>query len=189
MGIDLVAGGRVVGHKHRTAPKSENAYLGLLVKLYEFLARRTGSDFCTAVHKRLMMSRANIPPMGLARIARYMKGKEDKTCVFVGTITDDVRLNGFKLAAMTICALRFTEGARARIEAAGGKCLTFDQLAQEAPRGSNTVLLRGRRSARSANKYFGVPGRPGSSTRPHTRSRGRKFEMARGRRNSRGFKV
>jgi len=136
-----------------------------------------------------MMSRANIPPMGVARVARYMKGKEDKTCVFVGTITDDVRLNGLPLPALTLCALRVTEGARARIEAAGGKIMTFDQLAQEAPRGTNTVLLRGRRSARKANKYFGIPGRPGSKTRPFTRSKGRKFEQARGRRNSRGFKV
>lgn len=159
------------------------------MQLYEFLSRRTGSAFCKTVLKRLMMSRTNLPPVGVARLARYMKGKEDKTCVFVGTVTDDVRLAGFDLAGLRVCALRFTEAARARIEGAGGACLTFDQLAQEAPRGSGTVLLRGRRSARKANKYFGVPGRPGSTTRPHTRSSGRKFEQARGRRNSRGFKV
>lgn len=42
-----------------------------------------------------------------------------------------------------ICALRITEGARARILKAGGEILTFDQLALRAPRGQNTVLLQG----------------------------------------------
>lgn len=101
--------------------------------------------------------------MGLARIARYMKGKEDKICVLVGTVTDDVRI--VKTPKLKICALRFTETARARILAAGGECLTFDQLALREPKGSNTVLLRGRRTARVANKYFGTPGATGSTTR------------------------
>jgi large subunit ribosomal protein L18e len=136
-----------------------------------------------------MMSRTNLPPMGLARVVRYMKGKEDKTCVIVGAVTDDERLTGFAFPKIRVCALRFTEGARKRIEAAGGSCITFDQLATEAPRGSNTVLLRGRRTARMANKFFGTPGAPGSKTRPRIHSVGRKFESARGRRNSRGFKV
>ena len=32
-GIDLIAGGRYVGHKNRTAPRSDNVYLKLLVKV------------------------------------------------------------------------------------------------------------------------------------------------------------
>jgi len=42
---------------------------------------------------------------------------------------------------MKVTALRFTERARARIEKAGGECLTFDQLALRAPLGQNTVFL------------------------------------------------
>ena len=42
-----------------------------------------------------------------------------------------------------ICALRVTEGARARILKAGGQILTFDQLALKAPKGQNTVLIQG----------------------------------------------
>jgi large subunit ribosomal protein L18e len=44
-----------------------------------------------------------------------------------------------------ICALRFTEKARARILKAGGSLMTFDQLALKAPKGENTVLLQGER--------------------------------------------
>ena len=57
---------------------------------------------------------------------------------------------------MTICALRFTSTARARIEKAGGECLTFDQLAMRAPTGSNVILLRGPKSHREAVKHFGM---------------------------------
>lgn len=67
--------------------------------------------------------------------------REGKTAVVVGTITDDLRL--FKVPKLTVCALRVTEGARARILKAGGEVLTFDQLALRAPRGENTILLQG----------------------------------------------
>jgi len=57
----------------------------------------------------------------------------------VGAITDDVRVN--EVPAIKVTALRFTERARARIESAGGECLTFDQLALRAPLGQNTVCV------------------------------------------------
>lgn len=56
----------------------------------------------------------------------------------VGTVTDDIRV--YEVPAVKVTALRFTETARARIEKAGGECLTFDQLALRAPLGQNTVL-------------------------------------------------
>ena len=91
------------------------------------------------------------------------------------------------------------------------KSLTFDQLALRSPKGKNTVLLQGPRKARKANRYFGklmikillffcfkyhifflIKGRPPgarhSTTRPKVRSKGRKFEKARGRRASRAYK-
>ena len=135
------------------------------------------------------MSKVNRPPVNVTRVAELMKGKEGKIAVVVATVTDDIRTLGFDLPALRICALRFTETARASIIKAGGECLTFDQLALEQPKGSNTVLIRGNKTHRKSVKYFGTPGAPGSKTRPFVRSKGRKFERARGRRKSRGFKV
>lgn len=63
--------------------------------------------------------------------------QEDKTAVLVGTVTDDIR--AYEVPPLKVTALRFTERARARIEKAGGECLTFDQLALTAPLGQNTV--------------------------------------------------
>ena len=161
MGIDLKAGGRVVGHKKRTTPKSENVYLNLLVKLYQFLARRTGSAFCETIVRRLVQSRNNRPPIGLKRLLSLVEGRTDKIVVFVGTVTDDTRLDGFDVPAIRLCALRVTETARARILKAGGEIITFDQLALQEPKGSNTVLIRGAKNVRAAVSYRGVPGAPG----------------------------
>ncbi|KAL2345430.1 hypothetical protein Fmac_006715 [Flemingia macrophylla] len=186
-GIDLKAGGKSKKTK-RTAPKSDDIYLKLIVKLYRFLVRRTSSNFNAVILKRLFMSKVNRPPLSLSRLIRYMKGKEDKIAVVVGAVTDDIRV--YEVPALKVTALRFTETARARILKAGGECITFDQLALRAPLGQNTVLLRGPKNAREAVKHFGpAPGVPHSHTKPYVRSKGRKFERARGRRNSRGFRV
>uniref|UniRef100_A0A453I4W8 Large ribosomal subunit protein uL15/eL18 domain-containing protein n=1 Tax=Aegilops tauschii subsp. strangulata TaxID=200361 RepID=A0A453I4W8_AEGTS len=187
-GIDLVAGGRNKRTK-RTAPKSDDVYLKLLVKLYRFLVRRTKSQFNAVILKRLFMSKTNRPPLSLRRLVKFMDGKQDnQIAVIVGTITDDKRV--YEVPAIKVAALRFTETARARIVNAGGECLTFDQLALRAPLGQYTVLLRGPKNAREAVRHFGkAPGVPHSHTKPYVRSKGRKFEKARGRRNSRGFKV
>ena len=126
--------------------------------------------------------------MGLARLMRNMTGKgDDKICVFVGTVTDDVRLAGTAIPKLRIAALRFTDGARSRIVKAGGECLTFDQLALQYPTGSNCVLLRGPKMSRESVRHFGAPGT--THAKPYVRSVGRKFEQARGRRKSCGFKA
>lgn len=192
MGIDLKAGGRRVYHKSRKDVKSNNVYLKLLVKLYRFLARRTDSKFVQTVLKRLFMSRTNRPPLSLSRLAKFMKEKDDKIAVLVGTITDDSRL--LEVPKLSVCALRFTETARNRITKAGGECLTFDQLALRAPKGSGTILLRGPKKAREVYAHFGHRSTATSvkthdHIKPYVRSKGRKFEKARGRRRTNGFKI
>ncbi|KAG9240359.1 putative 60S ribosomal protein L18-B [Calycina marina] len=184
MGIDLDA--HHVRNTHRKAPKSDNVYLKLLVKLYRFLARRTESSFNKVVLRRLFMSRINRPPVSLSRIvANTSEKSNNKTIVVIGSITDDNRL--LAVPKLSVAALRFTATARARIIAAGGEALTLDQLALRAPTGSNTLLLRGPTNSREAVKHFGMG--PHKHKKPYVESKGRKFEKARGRRRSRGFKV
>merc|ERR1712019_162636 len=124
----------------------------------------------------------------LARLVRNLKkeGNASKLAVCVGTVTNDLRI--FDVPKMTLCALRVTEKARERILKAGGEIITFDQLAVRSPVGKGTMLLQGPRKARTAEKHFGAAGRPGSHVKPFVRSKGRKFERARGRRASRGYK-
>ncbi|KAL1306633.1 hypothetical protein AAFC00_005311 [Neodothiora populina] len=189
MGIDLDK--HHVRSGHRKAPKSDNPYTALLVKLYRFLSRRTDSKFNQTILRRLMMSKINRPPMSISRIVgtaaneHASKETQGKTIVVVAAVTDDNRL--LTIPKVSIAALRFTATARARILAAGGECLTLDQLAMRAPTGANTVLLRGPKNAREAVKHFGFG--PHSHKKPYVESKGRKFERARGRRRSKGFKV
>jgi len=160
------------------------------------------------------MSKINRPPVSISRIIRNAANphapKQDKIVVVVGTVTDDNR--ALEIPKLSVAALRFTATARARIEAAGGECITLDQLALRAPTGSNTLLLRGPKNAREAVKHFGMG--PHKHKKPYVlilcafgplleevymltnlagnryiESKGRKFERARGRRRSRGFKV
>ncbi|KAF8341484.1 ribosomal protein L18e/L15P [Cantharellus anzutake] len=185
MGIDIAK--HHVRKSYRTAPKSEDPYLALLVRLYRFLARRTNSKFNQIVLRRLFLSKTNRPPVSLKRVSLTARNSfaEGKILVAVATITDDERL--FSVPKMTVAALRFTRSAKERILAAGGETLTLDQLALRAPKGSNTLILRGPKDRREAVKHFGMG--PHKHKKPYLISKGRKFERARGRRKSRGFKV
>ena len=95
MGIDIRHNkGAYKKRPHRSAPVSEDVYLALLVKAYRFLARRTDAAFNKVVLKRLFMSRINRPPLSIARLVRKMSsaGREGKTAVVVGTVTNDLRI-------------------------------------------------------------------------------------------------
>lgn len=137
--------------------------------------------------KSLFLSKINRPPVSVSRIARALKqdGAANKTVVVVGTVTDDSRI--FEFPKTTVAALRFTAGARAKIIKAGGEAITLDQLAVKAPKGQNTLILRGPRNSREAVRHFGMGPHKGKA--PRIQSTGRKFERARGRRRSKGFKV
>lgn len=110
--------------------------------------------------------------MSLSRIVSVAANKhaaethKGKTIVIVGTVTDDNRL--LTVPKLSIAALRFTATARARVEKAGGECLTLDQLALKAPTGANTVLLRGPKNAREAVKHFGFGPHSGKVSSHHT---------------------
>merc|ERR1712080_432760 len=118
---------------HRTAPKSDNVYLKLLVKLYSFLARRTDAPFNKVILKSLYLSKINRPPVSVSRISRALKN--------------------------------------------GGEAITLDQLALRAPKGQNTLIVRGPRNAREAVRHFGFGPHKGKA--PRILSKGRKFERAR----------
>jgi ribosomal protein L18E len=139
---------------------------------------------------RLFLSKVNKPPISLSKIViETAKTPElsSKVIVQVGTVTDDERL--LEVPKLSIAALKFTRSAKERILNAGGEALTLDQLALRAPTGANTVLLRGKRNIREANKHFGMGefapsltslsfteylAGPHKHKKPHTISKGRK---------------
>merc|ERR1712151_616624 len=161
MGIDLHKKQERQRSRHFRATQTNNLYHGLLIKLYAFLARRTDSKFNQIVHKRLNQSATNRYPISISRLVKLAntEDKRKRTLVIVGNVLNDERL--MTVPKLNVCALRFGAAARARITAAGGRCITFDQLAKEAPKGQNTWLLRGGRR-RETLKHHGSPGRDGA---------------------------
>ena len=139
--------------------------------MFRFLARRTGTNFNKTILRRLIASRTNRPPLSLSKLIKHHEKKpyQGQTAVIVGTVTDDERV--MDVPKITVAALRFTEAARARITKAGGKCLTLDQLALQAPEGKKVHLLRANQD-RESKKYWGpAPGTPGSHTKPRVGKR------------------
>eukprot|EP01013_Petalomonas_cantuscygni_P010520 TRINITY_DN2362_c0_g1_i1.p1 TRINITY_DN2362_c0_g1~~TRINITY_DN2362_c0_g1_i1.p1 ORF type:complete len:193 (+),score=40.23 TRINITY_DN2362_c0_g1_i1:55-633(+) len=190
MGFDRT--GLAKAKAKRSNPASRNPYIHLLVKLYRFLSRRTGSQFNQVILKRLCMSQVNRPHCSVSRILKNVGASKpaDKTIVVVGTVTDDTRVSS--IPALKVAALRFTEKARARILSHGGQCITLDQLAVAAPRGRGCLLVRGKKNARETCRHWGAAGVPGDHAKPYVGKanlRGRGPERARGRRASRAFKV
>ena len=156
MGIDIRRK-RIKSRNMRTATTPNN-YMQLLLKLYKFLARRTDSDFNKLIFKRLNMSRVNRFPMSLSRLVKLTNNddKRSKIMVVVGPVLDDERM--LVVPKLKVCALKFSEEARSRIEAAGGECMTLDQLAKRSPLGEGTWLVRGKRKREAFKHYRGLRG-------------------------------
>ena len=115
--------------------------------------------------------------------------KRNGNAVIVATLTDDKRTKSIP-RGITVCALRFTDKAHAKVISAGGQCLTFDQLAVLAPKGFGCNLLRGHNTTQSKTKYASLTSSHKiTKLHPQIGSYGRKREQARGRRNSKGFKT
>ena len=115
----------------------------LLSTLYNEMSAKTQSAFNKIVAKRIMQSNSNRPAIILSNLIKTMKGREKKVAVSVSNVVDD-NLHQFVTPKLTIAALKFSESARTKILAAGGECITLDQLLQRDPLGKNAVLLRGK---------------------------------------------
>jgi large subunit ribosomal protein L18e len=116
-----------------------------------------------------MMSRIHRPPVSLSNLSRHLAGKPENTiAVVVGSVVDDERF--LEVPKVNVCALRFSTSVKERITKAGGRALTFDQLALERPTGANTFILQGARHSRESCRHFA--GLRGKHTVPYTRKRG-----------------
>ena len=167
MGIDLYKQGRIVKRNKIRNATTSNVYLRLLIKLYKFLARRTDSKFNEIVLRRLNQSNTTRYPVSISKLSKLAntEDKRNKVLCVVGTVLDDERL--LEVEKLRICCLRISEAARRKVLKAGGQVMTFDQLAKSDPTGSNTWLLRGRRSREALKHFGGAPGIKGSHVKPY----------------------
>ena len=129
---------------------SKNHYIQKLVKVYKYISRKTRSKFANAVFKRLSMSRKNIPCISLSSVIAKVPNNSEKIIVVIGKILNDERL--LKIPKLTICALKISSSAYKRLNEAGVNIITMDQLLIMSPIGKNTILIRGKKSAKIVKK-------------------------------------
>jgi large subunit ribosomal protein L18e len=87
------------------------------------------------VAQRLFKSRKNWAQPNLSRVIRY--APEDVTILVPGKLLGSGEVTGNR----TIAAYSVSTSARAKIEAAGGRVLTYGELMNENPNGNGVIIL------------------------------------------------
>ena len=98
-------------------------------------SRDTGAALWRDVALRLSKSRSNWAQPNLSRVSRY--APEGATVVVPGKLLG----SGDVAGAPTIVAYSVSAGARAKVEAAGGRVMSLRELMDENPKGSGVVIL------------------------------------------------
>jgi len=87
------------------------------------------------VAERLAKPRRLYAEVNLSKIQKY--ANENETIVVPGKVLGTGSID----KAVTVAALSFSETAKRKIEEAGGKCLTIEELIEANPEGSNVRII------------------------------------------------
>jgi len=88
-----------------------------------------------ALGRGLNRPRRNGFRVNLYRIEKYAKGKE--TLVVPGIVLGSGEIK----KARSVAALRFSDGARTKLEKAGGSCMSIRQLLEKNPQGKGVKIM------------------------------------------------
>jgi len=105
------------------------------VKLLRKLAREKKAKVWRRIAEMLEKPVRRRCAVNLSRINRYTKPGD------VAVVPGKALGTGFLDHPVTIAAFSFSAKAREKIEAAGGRCLSLEQLASANPKGSNVKIL------------------------------------------------
>ncbi len=87
------------------------------------------------VAERLAKPRRLYAEVNLSKIQKY--AREGETILVPGKVLGSGELN----KKVAVAALSFSEKAKSKIEASGGRCLTILELLRENPKGSNVRII------------------------------------------------
>ena len=114
--------------------KTNAALLSLIVDLKDH-GRSTGSPIWRDTASRLASSKKNWAQPNLSHISRHSEKKE--TVLVPGKVLGSGEISG----AQTVAAFSFSDGAKTKIEASGGRTLTIRELMEENPNGKGVRIL------------------------------------------------
>jgi large subunit ribosomal protein L18e len=126
-----------VKKKMKKRLKSSNDGLNRLIDLINKTGRDEQAPFWGDLGMRLSKSRKSRGNINLSRIERFTKA--DEVVAVPGKLLGAGSINH----SVTVAALSFSNGAREKVKKAGGRCVSFEELLRENPRGSNIKIMRG----------------------------------------------
>ena len=119
-------------------PKKLNKTNPYVLELIEKLKKKYGetkAPIWKAVAEELQRPRSVRKGVNVGKIDKILKDNE------VALVLGKALGGGYAKRSIKVAALSFSETARKKIEAAGGRCLTIDELIEENPSGSNVRIF------------------------------------------------
>jgi len=118
---------------HRTGPTDIN--VRKLIRKLRKQSRIEQVNIWCDISERLLGPRRQRAEVNVSKINRYTK--DGDTVLVPGKVLGAGNLNH----RVYVAALSFSQNAKRKIEATGGKCLTIEELMQINPRGSNIIII------------------------------------------------
>ena len=115
--------------------RKTNAALVSLIGELKDQGRSTGSPIWRDTASRLESSRKNWAQPNLSHISRHSAKKE--TVLVPGKVLGSGEISG----GQTVAAFSFSDGAKTKIEASGGRTLSIRELMDENPKGKGGRIL------------------------------------------------
>ena len=114
--------------------KTNEHLLGLIKELYE-ASHKEDAPIWRDVARRLERSNRLHPEVNVGKIDRY--ANKNERVVVPGKVLG----SGDLTKPVHVAAWRFSDSARTKIEAAGGKALTIAEMVSAAPKGTDVRIL------------------------------------------------
>lgn len=114
--------------------KTNPNHIELINKLYE-KSKSEGAAIWKDVAKRLSKANRQTAEVNLSDIARHASA--DETVLIAGKVLS----NGTLDKKVNVVAFKFSAKAQEKIEKAGGKCISIEEIMESNPKGSNITIM------------------------------------------------
>ncbi len=114
--------------------KSNSSLVKTIMDLKE-ASRKNGAPLWKSIATRLEGSSRNWPSVNVSKL-EYNINKNGKAIIpgkLMGT--------GIVTKKMTVAAYSFTDSAKEKIQSAGGKCLTYNEMIKATPKGTDVMVI------------------------------------------------
>ena len=114
--------------------KSNSTLVKTILELKE-ASRKNEAPLWRSIATRLEGSSRNWPSVNVSKL-EYNINKNGKAIIpgkLMGT--------GIVTKKMTVAAYSFTDSAKEKIQSAGGKCLTYNEMITATPKGTNVTVI------------------------------------------------